>query len=69
MDGPRNYHTKWSNSDRERQIPYEITYICNLKNDTSELIYKIEMDSQMKKTPVVNKKESEKGKDKLGIWD
>ena len=21
MDGPRDYHTKWSKSDRERQIP------------------------------------------------
>ena len=21
MDGPRDYHTKWSKSERERQIP------------------------------------------------
>ena len=33
-------------SDRERQIPYDITYIWNLKNDTNELIYKAEIDSQ-----------------------
>ena len=25
MDGPRDYHTKWSKSDREKQIPYNIT--------------------------------------------
>ena len=31
MDGPRDYHTKWSKSDRERQIPYAITYMWNLK--------------------------------------
>ena len=31
MDGPRDYHTKWSESDRERQIPYDITYMWNLK--------------------------------------
>ena len=31
MDGPRDYHTKWSKSDRERQIPYDITYMWNLK--------------------------------------
>ena len=31
MDGPRNYHTKWSKSDRERQISYDITYMGNLK--------------------------------------
>ena len=30
MDGPRDYHTKWSKSDRERQI-YEITSMWNLK--------------------------------------
>ena len=44
MDGPRDYHTKWSKSDRERQIPHDITYIWNLKYDTNELIY--ETDSQ-----------------------
>ena len=31
MDGPRDYHTKWSKSDTERQIPYDITYMWNLK--------------------------------------
>ena len=47
MDGTRDYHTKWSKSDRERQIPYDITYMGNLKrNDTNELIYKTETDSQ-----------------------
>ena len=46
MDGPRDYHTKWSKSERERQIPYDITYMCNLKYYTIELIYKTETDSQ-----------------------
>ena len=31
MSGPRDYHTKWSKSERERQIPYDITYMWNLK--------------------------------------
>ena len=31
MDGPRDYHTKWSKPDRERQISYDITYMWNLK--------------------------------------
>ena len=31
MDTSRDYHTKWSQSDREGQIPYYITYMCNLK--------------------------------------
>ena len=28
-------------SEREKQIPYNITYMCNLKYDTNEFIYKI----------------------------
>ena len=31
---------------KERQIPYDITYMWNLKYDTNELIYKTETDSQ-----------------------
>ena len=27
MDGPRDDYTKWSKSERERQIPYDITMI------------------------------------------
>ena len=45
MDGPGDYHTKWSKSDKERQISYDITYMRNLKiNDENELIYKTETD-------------------------
>ena len=46
MDATRDYHTKWSKSERERQIPYDITYIWNLKYDTNEPIYETETDSQ-----------------------
>ena len=35
MDRARDYHTKWSKPERERQIPYDITYIWNLKYDTN----------------------------------
>ena len=31
MDGPGDYHTKWSKTDRERQTSYDIAYIWNLK--------------------------------------
>ena len=31
MDGPRDFHTKWSQSDRERQISYDVIYIWSLK--------------------------------------
>ena len=35
IDGPRDCHTKWSKSERERQIPYDITYMWNLTYDTN----------------------------------
>ena len=31
MDGPTDYHTQWSKSDRERQIPYDTIHMWNLK--------------------------------------
>ena len=31
MDGPRDYHTEWGLPDRERQVSYVVTYMCNLK--------------------------------------
>ena len=31
LDGPRDYHTKWSKSERERQMLYDIIYMWNLK--------------------------------------
>ena len=46
MDATRDGQAKRSKSDRERQIPYDITYICNLKYGTNESIYKTETDSQ-----------------------
>ena len=39
VDGPRVCHTKWIKSEREKQIPYAITYIWNLrekKKDSEE---------------------------------
>ena len=46
MDGPRDYHTKWNKSGRERQIPYDITYMWKLNYDTDELTYETKIDSQ-----------------------
>ena len=37
-------------SERDRQIPYDITYMWNLKYDTKELIYETKMDSQTEQT-------------------
>ena len=37
MDGPRDCHTEWSKSDREKQIIYDIAYIWNLKKKYSSV--------------------------------
>ena len=37
-------------SERDRQIPYDITYMWNLKYNTNEHIYETEIDSQIKRT-------------------
>ena len=47
IDATRDYHTKWNKSQRERQLPYDITYMWNLKYGTNEPIYKTETDSQI----------------------
>ena len=36
MDGPREYHTKSSKPNRERQVSCDIAYTRSLKKDTNE---------------------------------
>ena len=36
MDGTGEYYTKWSKPGSERQIPYDLTYKCNLINKTDK---------------------------------
>ena len=31
VDGPRDCHTEWSKPKREKQISYNIAYMCNLE--------------------------------------
>ena len=45
MHGTRDSHTKWNMAQRERQIPYDITYIWNLIYGTNEPTYRIETNS------------------------
>ena len=42
VDEPGDHHTKWSKSDRERQI-YGITNTWSLKSRTNELVYRTEI--------------------------
>ena len=42
MDETRDSHTEWNKSERERQIPYDITYIWNLIYGTNEPFHRKE---------------------------
>ena len=67
MGGPRDYHTKQNKSDRERQIPYDITYMWNLKYDTNQYTYKTKTDSQTQRTVLwVPRWEEEVGRGRNG---
>ena len=66
MDATRDYHTKRSKS--ERQIPYDITYMWNLKYGTDEPIYETETDSQTWRADLWLPR-WRWGRDGLGVWD
>ena len=42
MDGTRDSHLEWNQSERERQIPYNTTYIWNLIYSTNEPFHRKE---------------------------
>ena len=76
MDGPRDYHTKWSKSDRERQISYDITYMWNLifkKWDKWTYLQNRNRLTDIENKLTVTKGEKEGGwgggRDKSGTWD
>ena len=62
MDGPRDYHTK---SEKDKYYN-DITHMQNLifLNDTNELIYKTETDSQISK-PYGYQRGNMAGRDRL----
>ena len=68
MDGARDYHIKWSKSEREKQIAYDNTSVWNLKYDTNENIYKTQI-TDMDNRFVAVKVEVGLGREGLGVWD
>ena len=68
MYGPGDYHTKWSKSDRERQISHDISYMQNLKK---KKWYKW---TYLQNRNILTDLENELmvtggGRDRLGVWD
>ena len=71
MDGPRDYHTKWSKPDGEKQISYDIAYMWDLK-ERYKWTY---IQNRNRPTDIENKVMLTKGdsgggeREKLGVWD
>ena len=68
MDGPRDYHTKWSKSDRERQIWYHL-YVESKKMIQMNLFTKLKQTHRLRKQTYGYQREKVVGRDKLGGWD
>ena len=68
-DGLRYYHTKWSKSDRQRQISYNITYMSSLKKwyKWTYLRYKNRFAEIENKFMIAIREGG--GRDKLGVLD
>ena len=70
MDGPRDYQTKWSKSDRKRQISYDITYRWNLEKKEYKWTYLQNRNrhTELENKIAVTKRGEGGGRDKLGVW-
>ena len=51
MDGPRDYHTDWNKSGRERQISHDVIYMWNLIK-WYKITYKIEKKNLVSLSPI-----------------
>ena len=54
--------TYLSESERERQIPYDITYMWNLKYDTNEFIYETVLTDTENRPAVAKEEEGGEGR-------
>ena len=69
MERPIDYNTKQNKSERERQIPYNITYMWNLKKKWYKWTY-LQNRNRVKNAEnkhIVTK--GGRGREKLGNWD
>ena len=71
MDGLEGYHGKWNNSDRKKQILYDLIYMWNLKNKTNKQIKwtKYNRNRLINREQVVARGETEQGGCRIGEGD
>ena len=69
MDGPRDNHTRWSKSDREKEILYYL-YVESKKIIQINLFMKQKQTHKHRKqTYGYQSGKARVGRDKLGVWD
>ena len=61
MDSTSDYYTKWSKSEKDKQTPYDVMYMWNLKYDTNELIYETERVTDIEQLVLPRGRVGEKG--------
>ena len=70
MNGPRDYHTKRSKSEREIQITYDITYMWNIKKMIQRNLFtKQKQAHRHRKQTYSYQRVKGWGRDKLRVWD
>ena len=68
MDGPRNYHAKWSRPDNETPTSNDVTDTWTLKGH-NELLCRTDTDSQTLKNLLFPKETGWGLEDALRVWD
>ena len=70
MDGTRDNQTKQNKSERERQMPHDLTYLRNIKYDTTQMnLFMKQKQTHRHRQETVVPKGKVGGKDKLGVWN
>ena len=70
MDDPRECHTEWGRSERERQTSYHVAYMRNLKHSwTHELLTKQKQSHRCRKQTYGYQEGKGGRRDELGDWD
>ena len=68
MDGPRDYHTKWSQKEKDKY--HMISLICGISNMTQmNLSKKQKQTLRHREQIVVAKGDRGRERDGLGVWD
>ena len=68
MDGPKDYHSEWSQLDKDKWLHYHL-YVESNKKWQKELIFETETNSDFKANLMVTIGETIGGREELGGWE